>query len=137
MNIPEHILSSDLYIQLREDYGDDMSFLSNMVIINFDEIENNKQYIFFVNEYTNCDIVRNKIHDDTKHDEQLEILKDVHSDGIPWEKWISEKVVLYGNLKCLKYLHENGCTWNENTSSKAADYGYIECLKYAHENVCP
>lgn len=37
--VPKHILTSDLYKQLYKDYLEDMSFLNNVTIINYDVIK--------------------------------------------------------------------------------------------------
>lgn len=50
MDIPEHILTSDLYKQSCEDY-DDLSFLNDVIIINYDKIGNNKQFEEFIDNW--------------------------------------------------------------------------------------
>ena len=67
----------------------------------------------------------------------LEMLKYLHENGCPWDKYTCSRAAEYEYLEILKYLHENGCPWDEDTCSYAAEYGYFELLKYAHENGCP
>ena len=49
--VPLHILNSDLYKQLNENYGDDMSFIKDMTIINYEKIENDIQFKEYID---NC-----------------------------------------------------------------------------------
>ena len=67
----------------------------------------------------------------------LELLKVVHENGCPRDRWTCWRVAFHGHLECLKYAHENECPWDNYTCCNAARRGNLECLKYAHEKGCP
>ena len=53
------------------------------------------------------------------------------------DRWICNKAVKTGSLKCLKYARDHGCSWDTDTSAWAAQTGSLACLEYAHKHGCP
>jgi len=67
----------------------------------------------------------------------LEVLKWAHENGCPWAGWTCSSAAMLGHLEMLKWARENGCPWAGWTCSSAAMLGHLEMLKWAGENGCP
>ena len=150
--VPEHILKSDLYKQLCEDY-DDMTFLDNMVIINYEKIEHDEQFEEYVDNcnywcvnnvpfavlyYVSCNDVTDVLEEmKEKYGTENEIIKKINLCNNSTKNELCKYAAENGYLDCLKYANENGCQWNKYTCRNAAKNGHIECLKYAYENSYP
>jgi uncharacterized protein YabN with tetrapyrrole methylase and pyrophosphatase domain len=60
----------------------------------------------------------------------LNILKYLHENGCPWNKWTYIKATRHGHLNVLKYLHENGCPWDENICYWTVRNNHSHILKW-------
>ena len=81
----------------------------------------------------------------------MDVLKYLHENGCPWDKWTCCDAAERGHLDVLKYAHENGCPWptadaiaglinplyDPDVCKAAAKGGYLDVLKYARANGCP
>jgi hypothetical protein len=67
----------------------------------------------------------------------LEALKALRAENLPWGEWTCVSAAKYGHLEMLKWARENDCPWDTRTCSWAAGGGHLEVLKWARENGCP
>lgn len=94
---------------------------------------------------------------------QLEIVKWLHEQGVPMNRYIMSYAALNDNLDLLEHLHQldiskdyacesaaskghvsvlkwlrqHNYSWNEGTCSAAAKGGHLETLQWCHQNGCP
>ena len=60
----------------------------------------------------------------------MEVLKYLHSEGCPWNKWTCAKAAQAGRLDILKWLRTEGCECDITTCSYAVQKGHTKVLKY-------
>ena len=52
-------------------------------------------------------------------------------------KNIMKFIAFKGDLEMMKDAHENGCPWNKWTCWWAEETGHLDCLQYARDHGCP
>lgn len=62
---------------------------------------------------------------------------DVHGEGCPWTKNVSEVAATKGYLDILKYVIENDYPYSKDICVIAAKNGHLDVLKYLHEEGFP
>jgi hypothetical protein len=67
----------------------------------------------------------------------LEMLKWMHANGCPWDRWTCAAAAVRGHLDVLKWARSNGCPWDKSTCALAAKGGHLEALQWARTNGCP
>lgn len=69
--------------------------------------------------------------------DNFELVKYLHDQGCPGNKWACRYAAKLSDIKILKFLHEHNYPWGVDTCWTAAFHGNLEALKYAYENGCP
>ena len=67
----------------------------------------------------------------------LKVLKWARKNGCPCDGWTCAYAAEGGHLKVLKWARENDCPWDEFTCAYAAEGGHLKVLQWARENGCP
>lgn len=63
----------------------------------------------------------------------LELVKYLHSIGVPWGRLVTARAALYGKLDILKFADDNGCAWDNRACEMAADSDEFHIVKYVIE----
>lgn len=67
----------------------------------------------------------------------LEMLKLIHENGVPFMVEETSAACSVGNLEILMYLRENSCPWNFKCWREPVKTANCQILRYLSENLCP